>query len=98
MNFKTGFVMVLLSGIALAGVGAVLGAAIGWFAPAYYRIMFNLGDLPDFNLVSFGIVLGATQGFVVGVVISLIVLALLVWREISLASKTSATLQQLEKQ
>lgn len=81
MTAKTALGTVLAWGITFACVGAVLGATIGTVAPGYYRAVIRQGDAPGFNPLQVGIGLGATQGLASGVAISIVVLALLAWRD-----------------
>ncbi len=82
MTAKTALATVLVWGIAFAFAGAVIGAAIGTVAPAYYRSVFRHGDSPNFNPLQVGIGLGATQGVASGVAFSIALLGLLAWRDI----------------
>lgn len=90
MTVKTAFVTVFLWGIAFACVGAAIGATIGSFAPEYYRSVLRHGDSPNFSSLQVGIGLGATQGIASGVAISLVVVALLAWRDVRAARPTTA--------
>jgi hypothetical protein len=89
MTVKTSLVTVLLWGIAFACVGAAIGATIGTLAPEYYRSVFRHGDSPNFNPLQVGIGLGATQGIASGAAISIVVLALLAWRDVRAARATT---------
>ncbi len=82
MTTKTALLIVLLWGIIFACVGSAIGAAIGTVAPGYYQSIFRDGYSPEFNPLQVGVGLGATQGVVSGVAMSIVVLALLAWRDI----------------
>jgi hypothetical protein len=82
MTSGTALRTVLLWSVIFLCVGSAIGATIGVVAPEYYRSVFRGGHLPEFNPLQVGIGLGATQGVVSGVVISIVVLALLAWRDI----------------
>lgn len=82
MTPKTALVTVLLWGVIFACVGSAIGAAIGVVAPEYYRSIFRDGHSPEFDPLQVGIGLGATQGVASGAAISIVVLALLAWRDI----------------
>ena len=81
MTARSALTTVIVTGIAFACVGAIIGATIGTFAPGYYRTVFRHADLTNFNPMQVGIGLGVTQGFSAGIAISLAVLALLAWRD-----------------
>lgn len=72
--------------LAFAGVfaigGCAMGAIIGVVAPDYYRSAFRVGESQGFNPLQIGIGLGVTQGAAAGVAISVLILALLAWRDI----------------
>lgn len=89
MTVKTALVIVFLWGIAFACVGAAIGAAIGSLAPEYYRSVLRHGDSPNFNPLQVGIGLGATQRIALGVAISVVVLALLAWRDVRATRRTT---------
>jgi hypothetical protein len=82
MTPKTALLNVLLWGITFACVGSAIGAAIGTVAPGYYQSIFRNGHSPEFNPLQVGIGLGATQGVASGMATSIVVLALLAWRDI----------------
>ena len=82
MTPQTALRNVLLWGVIFACVGSAIGAAIGTVAPGYYQSIFRNGHSPEFNPLQVGIGLGATQGVASGVAISIVVLALLAWRDI----------------
>ncbi len=82
MTLKTALLTVLVWGIIFACFGSAIGAAIGSVAPGYYQSIFRNGHSPEFNPIQVGIGLGATQGVVSGVAVSIVVLALLAWRDI----------------
>ena len=63
---------VLTSTFVFAGLGAVIGLALGSFLPDYYRNVFAGGGRPGFNPQSVGLGLGLTQGTVGGVVVGLV--------------------------
>ena len=67
----------------------MIGAVLGTTAPGYYRSVFRNGDSPDFNPIQVGIGLGATQGIASGVVLSIVVFAFIVWRDLRTTRPTT---------
>lgn len=64
----------------LGGVmGLAMGAALGTFAPGYYRSLFQDGGEPHFDPVAVGIGQGLTQGTVFGGIIGLLLVAMWYW-------------------
>lgn len=86
MSARGAFISVLVASITFACLGALTGATIGKVAPDYYRAVFLHGNLPEFNPIQVGTGLGAIQGFAAGIAISILVLAILSWRDIRIAS------------
>jgi hypothetical protein len=66
---------VLISAVAATALGAILGLTLGWFAPGYYRSVFEGGSDPLFSPVQVGLGLGASQGAIAGLVVGVV----LVW-------------------
>lgn len=89
------FAMIAVATIAactmlFAGLGAVIGWALGRFTPGYYRSVFRGGDEPWFDPVSVGVGQGLTQGLAGGVAVGLAVAAILAWREVQLGRQETA--------
>jgi hypothetical protein len=80
MTVNRALATVVCWGLGLGVLGALGGAAIGALAPGYYRTVFPFAG-PQLDPVQTGIGLGATQGLGVGMVLSLVVLALFAWRD-----------------
>ena len=66
----------------LAGMG--IGFMIGNVAPEFFRHLFAQGR-EDFNPEEFGIGIGLVNGLTWGLVVSLVLVAILSWRETRLA-------------
>lgn len=81
MTVRSALIVVLIGCIAFACVGAMMGVTIGTLAPGYYRFALGLDDSSDINPLQVGIGLGIVQGATSGIVISLVVLGMLVWRD-----------------
>lgn len=82
MTSGTALTTVLLWSVVFACVGSAIGATIGAVAPEYYRSVFRGGHSPEFHSLQVGIGLGASQGVASGIAISIVVLALLAWRDV----------------
>lgn len=89
MSLRTAFLTVVAWSVTFAVLGGLLGAALGTFAPDYYRSLFAGGRAPDFQPTQVGAGLGLTQGFAVGAALALAALGLMIWRESRLAAATS---------
>ena len=81
MSLKKALAIVLVTTAGFTLLGSVIGAALGQWAPGYYRVMFPAADHPDFPTVQVGVGLGLTQGLAAGVLVGLIVVALLIWND-----------------
>jgi hypothetical protein len=81
MTTKTALTTVLTWAVVFACVGCAMGAMIGVVAPDYYRSVFRRGESPDFNPLQVGVGLGVTQGAASGIAISIVVIAILAWRD-----------------
>ena len=79
MTVLRAFGIIVASAVCFAVLGGLLGFALGRAVPGYYRSMFFGGNRPEFDPVAVGIGQGTTQGFVGGIVIGLLVVAVLTW-------------------
>lgn len=91
MSARTILLTILFGGIAFAAVGGLFGAALGTFVPGYYRTVFAAGRLPDFHPIQLGIGLGVTQGFALGLALSVCAVAVQAGRDIYLGAHAPAT-------
>lgn len=91
MSARAMLLTMLFGGIAFAGVGGLFGAALGTFVPGYYRTVFAAGSLPNFNPIQLGIGLGVTQGFAMGLALSICAVAIQTGRDIYLGTHTPGT-------
>ena len=82
MTLKTALGTVLIWTAVFACLGAAVGATLGTVAPGYYRAVFRGGNSPEFQPLAVGVGLGTIQGIGVGVVLSIIVIALFAWRDV----------------
>ena len=73
MTVFRGFAITILSGLGFASVGAIAGHLIGQHAPDYYRTVFRIPASERPDLKQLGVILGTTQGFVLGAVIGLVI-------------------------
>jgi hypothetical protein len=80
MTLRTALLFVLGSGSLFTILGGLLGGLLGMLVPGYFRTVF--GAERDVDPVALGIGLGVVQGFIGGVFVALVLMALLIWREI----------------
>lgn len=74
-------------------VGVIVGAALGVFAPDYYRAVISGGSQPGFNPVTVGVGLGLTQGILFGGGVGVALVALFYWYRVQVI-KESARLRK----
>jgi hypothetical protein len=79
MSLLRSYLIVCLSGIVGACVGAGIGYLLGIAAPGYYRGVLSAGAEAWFDPVHVGIGLGVTQGLPAGLVIGSIVVVVTAW-------------------
>ena len=79
MSVVRGFVITIVSGLAFALFGGLAGGALGWAAPDYYRIVFDMRPEARFNAVQLGLGLGVTQGFGAGLIVGLAIVLIVAW-------------------
>src|SRR5437660_244845 len=79
MTVTRGFVIIILSGIAFAVGGGLMGYALGVAVPAYYRGIFSTGQDPGFDPAAVGAALGVSQGLVCGIVVGAVVVLAVAW-------------------
>lgn len=79
MTVLRAFGIIVASAVCFSLLGGLLGFTLGSAVPGYYRSVFFGGNRPDFDPVAVGVGQGTTQGFVGGIVIGLLVVAVLAW-------------------
>ena len=84
MALKKAFGIVMLTAFTCALLGMGIGAALGQWAPGYYRTMFSIDSSTDFAPLQTGIGLGLTQGLFAGLLLGILVVAFMLWNENSL--------------
>ena len=72
---------ILVSAFVFAAVGTLLGIALGYFVPEYYRSVFPTGRSPGFDPLNVGIGQGLTQGAAGGLLVGLALVAIGAWQE-----------------
>jgi hypothetical protein len=87
MTVARGFVITISAAMIFAIFGGLAGSTLGWLAPDYYRIVFNLRPDTSFNSVQLGLGLGVTQGFGAGLVVGLAIVLIVAW----INSRTATT-------
>jgi hypothetical protein len=76
------FTLTLASG----ALGALVGAALGAFAPAYYSTVFPGRPFTGTDQIELGLGLGLTQGLTLGSVLAVVVALIVAWRERSVSA------------
>jgi hypothetical protein len=89
MTIARGFAITIVSGVAFGIFGAVVGYALGTFAPDYYRTVFRIPPGVELDPVQTGLGLGVTQGLTAGLFIGLAIVVTVAWYE-SRATQNSA--------
>ena len=79
MTIFKGFLIVILSGIAFALGGALIGYSLGVAMPGYYRAVFSSDRELWFDPATVGFGMGLTQGLICGVVIGSVVVLAVAW-------------------
>ena len=79
MTVVRGFIVTIVSGLAFASIGGVLGYAMGTFAPDYYRIVFHIPPGMELDPAQAGLGLGLTQGLAAGLVVGLVIVLAVAW-------------------
>lgn len=77
LGIATQYVLLTSGGSAL--FGCLTGAAIAFFAPHYYRAVFNLPGESAERVFMLGVILGTTQGLVSGAVLGVVIVAIYAW-------------------
>ena len=84
MTVLRGFAITVLSGIVFGVIGALLGCGLGYFAPDYYRLVFEVPPGMELNPFQVGLGLGLTQGLAAGLGIGLTIVLIVAaseWRK-----------------
>jgi hypothetical protein len=79
MTVFKGFLIVILSGIAFALAGGLIGWTIGTAMPGYYRAVMRSGNEPWFDPVAVGLGAGLTEGLVCGVMVGCVIVLAVAW-------------------
>lgn len=94
MTVKKSLIVITTTGVCFGIAGALLGYALGAFAPAYYRGVFRGGNDPRFIPVQVGLGLGATQGLGCGIAVgTVVVLAAALYGPRNLGQKAVGVLE-----
>lgn len=79
MTILRGFLIIGISTVLCAIIGAGTGYTLGMVAPAFYRTLFHNGNAPTFDPVQMGLGLGLTQGLVAGLFVGCVVVLSVAW-------------------
>ncbi len=85
MNILKAITTVAATTILSAIVGGLIGAGLGKIAPTYYLQTLHVRDSNSFNAIEMGLGLGVTQGLIGGIIVGMLIVGFLVWKEIWLA-------------
>ncbi len=87
MNVTKALTTVVGTAAGFGVAGTLIGMLLGKIAPGFFRQMLPLRDPGSFNPVELGIGLGLTNGLGWGVVVGVLLVAILAWRETRLVRK-----------
>jgi hypothetical protein len=79
MTITKGFLLIVLSGLAFALGGGLIGYSLAILVPGYYRGVFNGGREPGFDPVGVGVGLGVSQGLLCGLILGGVVVLAVAW-------------------
>jgi hypothetical protein len=87
MNVTRALATVVGTAAGFGAAGMALGVFLGKVAPGFFRQMLPLRDPASFNPVELGIGLGLTNGLGWGLVVGVLLVAIISWKETRLARK-----------
>ena len=96
MTVLRGFIITTTSGVFFGGLGALVGYALGRFAPDYYRIAFKIPPEFPYDPAQAGLGLGLTEGAVIGLIVGLVIVVAVAWYNSRIAI-CNATTQKSEE-
>lgn len=87
MNVTKALATVVGTAVGFGAAGMALGVFLGKVAPGFFRQMLPLRDPASFNPVELGIGLGLTNGLGWGLVVGVLLVTIIAWKETRLARK-----------
>ncbi len=87
MNVTKALTTVVGTAAGFGIAGTLIGMLLGKIAPGFFRQMLPLRDPGSFNPLELGIGLGLTNGLGWGVVVGVLLVAILAWKETRLVRK-----------
>ena len=87
MNVTKALATVVGTAVGFGAAGTAIGALLGKVAPGFFRQLLPLRDPVNFNPVELGIGLGLTNGLGWGVVVGVLLVAIIAWKETRVARK-----------
>lgn len=87
MNVTKALATVVGTALGFGAAGTAIGAILGKVAPGFFRQMLPLRDPANFNPLEVGIGLGLTNGLGWGLVIGVLLVAIIAWKETRQARK-----------
>ena len=87
MNVTKALSTVVGTALGFGAAGTAIGVFLGKVAPGFFRQMLPLRDPASFNPQQVGIGLGLTNGLGWGLVIGVLLVAIIAWKETRLTRK-----------
>jgi hypothetical protein len=87
MNVTKALATVVGTAVGFGAAGTAIGLFLGKVAPGFFRQMLPLRDPASFNPLELGIGLGLTNGLGWGLVVGVLLVAIIAWKETRLARK-----------
>ncbi len=81
MNVFKALATVIGTAIGFGAAGMGIGVFLGKAAPGFYRQTIAVRDQASFNAVELGLGFGLTNGLIWGMVIGILIVAILAWKE-----------------
>ena len=94
MNLFKALATVVGTSIGFGIVGMGIGAFLGSFTPGFFRHLFPLRDLENFQPIELGVGLGLVNGLTWGLVIGVLIVAIISWKETRMSRKNRAAVTQ----
>jgi putative addiction module component (TIGR02574 family) len=101
MTVGKGFLIIILSALAFALGGGLIGYTLAVAVPSYYRTVFRSGNEPWFDPREVGIGVGTTEGGMCGLAVGAVVVLAVAWynsrRGSSDVGLTAAVREELQR-
>jgi hypothetical protein len=87
MNVTKALATVVGTAVGFGAAGTAIGVLLGKVAPGFFRQMLPLRDPANFNPLELGFGLGLTNGLGWGLVVGVLLVAIIAWKETRLTRK-----------